>query len=103
MFKSDTHLYGRHWGAAKDVKNLHFEACYYQGIEYAIKHKLQTFEPGAGGEHKIARGFTPVEIKSYHWLPINPFGENLDRFIKEEAQAVKAYLAADENKSPYLE
>lgn len=101
MLQSDTHLYGRHWGAAEHVKNLHFEACYYQGIEYAIANKLQTFEPGAGGEHKIARGFTAVEIHSFHWLAINPFGENLDHFIEEEAKAVRHYLNADENKSPY--
>ncbi len=92
MFRSDTHLYGRHWGAIKEVKNLHFETCYYQGIDYAIENELKIFEPGAGGDHKIARGFTPVEIESFHWLPLNPFGESLDRFIEEERQAVKAYL-----------
>lgn len=101
MFKSDTHLYGRHWGAIEEVHNLHFETCYYQGIEYAIKHKLTHFEPGAGGEHKIARGFLPVEIDSFHWLPLNPFGENLERFIQQEKHAVKDYLEDCLSQSPY--
>lgn len=101
MFKSDTHLYGRHWGARRDVKNLHFETCFYQGFEYAIKYGLQTFEPGAGGEHKIPRGFSPVFITSYHWLPINPFGENLDKFISEEENAVKKYYENCMSHSPY--
>ncbi|KAG1663448.1 UPF0585 protein [Nymphon striatum] len=56
MFASDTILYGRHWGCIEQIDKLHFEACYYQGIEYCIKHKLKKFEPGAQGEHKIARG-----------------------------------------------
>lgn len=101
MFKSDTHLYGRHWGTATDIANLHFETCYYQGIEYAIKHKLKTFEPGAGGEHKIARGFLPVSIDSYHWLPLNPFGESLDRFIQQEQLAVEDYLNICNQQSPF--
>ena len=101
MFKSDTHLYGRHWGCAKEVKDLHFETCYYQGIEYAIKHGLQTFEPGAGGEHKIARGFLPTKIDSYHWLPLNPFGERLDDFIQQESDAVYAYLDECSQHSPF--
>ena len=101
MFKSDTHLYGRHWGTIKEVSNLHFETCFYQGIEYAIENGLQVFEPGAGGEHKIARGFTPIEIESFHWLPLNPFGENLDKFIDQEALAVRDYLKQCESMSPY--
>lgn len=101
MFKSDTHLYGRHWGCKEEVKNLHFETCFYQGIEYAISHGLQVFEPGAGGEHKIARGFTPVMMDSFHWLPLNPFGENLDRFIDAEAEAVNEYHDHCQQHSPY--
>ena len=101
MFKSDTHLYGRHWGAARDIKHLHFEVCFYQGIEYAIKHKLQIFEPGAGGEHKIARGFSPVSMQSTHWLPINPFGEALDNFIEQEREGVETYMQECITHTPY--
>jgi len=101
MFKSGTHLYGRHWGAAKTVKNLHFEVCFYQGIEYAIKHNLSVFEPGAGGEHKIARGFSPIPMKSFHWLPINPFGQSLDQFIQQEQEGVQDYILDCQKHSPY--
>lgn len=61
-------LYGRYWGAAETVSGLHFELCYYQGIEYCIRHGLQRFEPGAGGEHKLARGFEPVRLATWHWI-----------------------------------
>jgi predicted N-acyltransferase len=101
MFKSDSHLYGRHWGCRQEIKNLHFETCFYQGIEYAIKNGLQTFEPGAGGEHKIARGFSPTLIESFHWLPVNPFGDNLDRFILEEEAIIQNYKQDCLNHSPF--
>jgi len=101
MFKSDTHLYGRHWGAAQEIKHLHFEACFYQGIEYAINHNLQIFEPGAGGEHKIARGFTPVAMQSTHWLGLNPFEQGIKQFIAQEKQAIDEYIKDCQQHSPY--
>lgn len=101
MYRSDTVLYGRHWGCTQEVKNLHFEACYYQGIEYAIQHGLQRFEPGAGGEHKIARGFIPVKTQSAHWLAPNPFEEGLHHFIKEEKQMIDNYFIENQSHSPY--
>ncbi|WP_051144825.1 GNAT family N-acetyltransferase [Thiomicrorhabdus sp. Kp2] len=101
MFQSDTHLYGRHWGAAKEVKHLHFESCFYQGIEYAIKQGLQVFEPGAGGEHKIARGFSPVKMQSAHWLTVNPFEQGILNFIKQEQQMIEEYVLDCETHSPY--
>jgi predicted N-acyltransferase len=58
--RSDTALYGRHWGCAGQYHSLHFETCYYQGIEYCIENRLGLFEPGAQGEHKISRGFLPT-------------------------------------------
>jgi hypothetical protein len=61
-------LYGRYWGASVDVPYLHFAVCYYEGIRYAIERGLDVFEPGAGGEHKRARGFVPTLTRSYHWL-----------------------------------
>jgi len=63
MLRGDDALYGRHWGCREDFNSLHFEACYYQGIDYCIRNKLALFEPGAQGEHKISRGFLPV----YTW------------------------------------
>jgi len=101
MFQSNTHLYGRHWGATENVKNLHFEACFYQGIEHAIKQGIKVFEPGAGGEHKIARGFVPVALHSSHWLRENPFSEGIDRFIGEEKRGVEDYMHESLAHVPY--
>ncbi len=101
MFASDTILYGRHWGCIEQIDKLHFEACYYQGIEYCIKHKLEKFEPGAQGEHKIARGFVPTLTRSSHWLNNSPFQESIENFVKHEQAGVKAYM--DSLKSPYQE
>lgn len=103
MFKSDTHLYGRHWGAAQEVKHLHFEVCFYQGIEYAIKHGLKVFEPGAGGEHKIARGFSPIKMQSTHWLTVNPFEQGLQNFIEQEKQMIDQYALDCQKHLPYKE
>lgn len=103
MFRSENALFGRHWGCAKEVKHLHFETCFYQGIEYAIKHGLNRFEPGAGGEHKIARGFIPVIIHSYHYFPVNPFVEGLKQFEAEENRVVLEYADEIWSSSPYQE
>lgn len=99
MYASDTTLYGRHWGCSEQVDKLHFEACYYQGIEYCIKHQLQIFEPGAQGEHKIARGFIPTLTRSAHWLNQSPFEESIQQFTQHERNAVNAYMLS--LKSPY--
>jgi len=99
MFASDTVLYGRHWGCSEQIDKLHFEACYYQGIEYCIKHKLKVFEPGAQGEHKIARGFIPTLTQSAHWLNQSPFEESIQQFIQHEQDAIKHYMQS--LKSPY--
>ena len=101
MFQSDTHLYGRHWGAGREIKHLHFETCFYQGIEYAIKQGLHIFEPGAGGEHKIARGFSPVKMQSAHWLSVNPFEQALYNFVEQEKQMIDEYAADCLMHSPY--
>jgi predicted N-acyltransferase len=68
FFRSSETLYGRYWGAEADYHSLHFETCYYQGIDYCIEHGLAHFEPGTQGEHKLARGFEPVRTRSAHWL-----------------------------------
>lgn len=101
MFRSDTHLYGRHWGAKDYVDSLHFEACYYQGIEYAIAHGLQTFEPGAGGEHKISRGFVPTLTRSSHWVFENGFQQPIANYVEHERSAVVDYIEQQQQRTPY--
>ncbi|MDB3972286.1 GNAT family N-acetyltransferase [Candidatus Thioglobus sp.] len=101
MFKSDTHLYGRHWGCSEQVDHLHFEACYYQGIEYAIKHKLQVFEPGAQGEHKVARGFLPTLTQSAHWIRDETFKEPIKHFCTQESEHVAHYIKQVNTHNPY--
>lgn len=101
MFESDTTLYGRHWGCTENIKNLHFETCFYQGIDYAIQKGLRIFEPGAGGEHKIARGFVPVKMRSTHWVKDNPFPEGLTNFIQQEKQMIDDYAEECSAHIPY--
>ena len=67
LFDSTT-LYGRYWGALEEISCLHFEACFYQGIEFCIERGLQGFDPGTQGEHKLMRGFQPVKTASCHWI-----------------------------------
>ncbi|MEE8320326.1 MAG: GNAT family N-acetyltransferase [Gammaproteobacteria bacterium] len=87
---SDT-LYGRYWGCFEEHHSLHFEACYYQGLEYCIKNKLQRFDSGAQGEHKIARGFEPVTTYSAHWLKDPRFATAIGDFVTEEAKMMDHY------------
>jgi len=84
MLRSAHALYGRHWGCLQDYHSLHFEACYYQGIEYCIDHGLTLFEPGAQGEHKISRGFLPTFTWSAHWIEDARFREAICRYLDEE-------------------
>ena len=101
MFRSDTTLYGRYWGCEEEVDKLHFEACYYQGIEYCIEQGLDTFEPGAQGEHKIARGFLPTLTKSSHWLTDNPYQQSIKTYIEHEQTAIAEYINDCNRHSPY--
>ena len=96
-------LYGRYWGAAMDVPGLHFELCYYRGIEYAIAQKLARFEPGAQGEHKLARGFLPVRTHSRHYLANPDFRAAVARSLASEAEAVEAYAAELQGHSPHAD
>ena len=91
-YKSETALYGRHWGCLEEVAFLHFEACYYQGIEYCIQHGLKVFEPGAQGEYKIARGFVPVHTQSGHWLRDERFVPAIKDFSQREQAGVLNYI-----------
>jgi len=97
---SDT-LYGRYWGADVDVPGLHFELCYYQGIEHAIRLGLQRFEPGAQGEHKLARGFLPVRTHSRHYVVNKSFRDAVHHALAREAEAMDDYAQDLLRHSPY--
>ena len=81
-------LYGRNWGASRHIQNLHFEACYYQAIEFAITHKLRCVEAGAQGFHKVQRGYLPVTTYSAHWIAHDGFRQAVERFLRAEARGV---------------
>ena len=91
-FRDSNTLYGRYWGCTREFDFLHFEACYYQGIEYCIANNLQRFDPGAQGEHKIQRGFTPIETCSGHWIAHRGFSEAIDDFLQRENEATQTYI-----------
>ncbi len=84
-------LFGRYWGCYDEYHSLHFEACYYQGLEYCIDNKLQRFDSGAQGEHKISRGFEPVTTSSAHWVKDQNFSIAVDRYVRQEAEAMDEY------------
>ena len=94
-------LYGRHWGCYEDYDSLHFELCYYTGIEYCIQHGLKYFEPGAQGEHKIARGFLPVKTWSSHWVANENFRKILTTHLEHEAEAMEHYGQQLQSASPF--
>ena len=96
-------LYGRHWGCFEDYDGLHFEACYYQGIEYCIENKLSTFEPGAQGEHKISRGFLPTLTWSSHWVEDEKFRSLIIAHCKKETDYMKLHFEEMKERSPYKE
>lgn len=91
FFQDDTTLYGRYWGCLEEYQLLHFETCYYQGIEHCIENKLQRFDAGAQGEHKLLRGFEPVETTSWHWIQHPAFRNAIAHFLEEERCGVTAY------------
>lgn len=100
-FRSANTLYGRHWGCRADQDSLHFEACYYQGLDYCIQQGLQRFEPGAQGEHKIYRGFLPTLTHSAHWIAHPGFRQVIADFLDRETPAVRQYAQQLLHHSPY--
>lgn len=96
-------LYGRYWGSseAEPTPGLHFETCYYQGIDYCLREGLQVFEPGAQGEHKIARGFLPVTTRSHHWLADPAFAAAVGDWCAQERAATASYRQSVLAHSPY--
>lgn len=100
---SDEVLYGRYWGSDALAPGLHFEACYYQGIELAIARGLARFEPGAQGEHKVARGFLPVRTRSFHWLRDPALRTAVASAVARERAWVARYEQSVLAHSPYAE
>ena len=94
-------LYGRHWGCTRRLDQLHFEACYYQGLEYCLEQGLTRFEPGAQGEHKIARGFLPARTWSAHWIADPQWREIIGRFLEQERGAMTDYIEELSDHSPF--
>ena len=101
LFVGKDTLYGRYWGSTGHYNSLHFETCYYQGIDYCIEHGLSTFEPGTQGEHKISRGFLPATTYSAHWLAQAAFFDAIGNYVAEEARHVDRYMDAVDEHSPY--
>ncbi len=93
FFHSHDTLFGRYWGARANYDSLHFETCYYQGIEFCIERGLQLFEPGTQGEHKIARGFEPTLAYSGHYVREARFQQALAEHLHREREAVNGYAA----------
>jgi predicted N-acyltransferase len=85
-------LYGRYWGGRPDIPGLHFETCYYTAIEYCIAHRIARIEGGAGGEHKLARGFLPVVTHSAHWLRHPQLGHAVADFLRREQRGIERYI-----------
>ena len=94
-------LFGRHWGCFQDFHSLHFEACYYQGLDYCIERGLARFEPGAQGEHKISRGFLPTPTWSAHWIADPRFRTAIQDFLVHESRGMDHYLQEMSGHSPY--
>ena len=99
--RDENTLYGRHWGCEAKYNNVHFEACYYQGIDYCIKQGLKTFEPGAQGEHKLSRGFLPTRTYSTHWIRHPGFRDAIAEFLEQETQGIDMYIKDLLEHSPY--
>ncbi len=96
-------LYGRYWGCTESHSCLHFEACYYQAIDYAIAHGLDRIEAGAQGPHKLARGYMPTPTHSLHWIANGSFRDAVTEFLTEESRAVLAQIDMLTDMMPYKE
>jgi len=99
-FFDDEKLYGRYWGCLEEYDSLHFETCYYQGIEYCINNKLKFFDPGVQGEHKIRRGFEPEITSSLHYFLRNDLREAVKIFCNKEKHGILQYKKSCEEYTP---
>ncbi len=100
-FEGAGRLYGRYWGAQVDIPGLHFELCFYQGIEYCITKGLDAFEPGAQGEHKLARGFEPTRTTSAHWIAEPSLRVPVEAWCERERAMVEQYVEAAAHHLPF--
>ena len=94
-------LYGRHWGSSFNIDSLHFETCFYQGIEFCIDKKINYFDPGVQGEHKIRRGFEPIRTSSFHYIKENDFRNAIIEFCEKEEVEINRYLKACQRYTPF--
>mgnify|MGYP000353081523 CR=1 FL=1 len=95
--------WGRYWGCTEYLPCLHFEACYYQPLQWCIEHGYSRFEGGAQGEHKMARALMPVPTTSAHWLAHPAFADAVQRFLEREGSGIENYLEHLEGRSPFKE
>jgi len=93
--------YGRYWGALERVDCLHFEACYYQPLQWCVEHGVERFEGGAQGEHKMARALMPVMTTSAHWLAHPAFADAVERFLEREGAGIENYMDHLGERSPF--
>lgn len=100
-YRSHDTLFGRHWGADEEIDCLHFELCLYQGIDYCLRHGLSLFEPGAGGEHKVNRGFLPTRTWSAYWIGAPRLRVAIADFFAREQRAIDDYIATEAAGSPF--
>jgi predicted N-acyltransferase len=100
-YRTKDALYGRSWGTFEFHSGLHFEACYYQAIEFCIANNIKTFEGGAGGEHKLSRGFLPVTTRSAHWLAHPQFSQAVEDYLMNETDAIAEYVDVLNARSPF--
>ncbi len=100
-FIGENTLYGRYWGCYEEYNNLHFETCYYQGLEYCIENQLMLFDSGAQGEHKISRGFEPITTYSAHWILNEHFSKLIADFLEREQVIIQHYKNECCNRLPF--
>jgi len=101
LIHDEKRLYGRYWGAIEQHPCLHFETAYYQPLEFCISEKISSFEGGAQGEHKMARGFLPQKTWSAHWLAHPGFADAVERFLAREGQGIAAYMDELNDRNPF--
>ncbi|MGH8280244.1 MAG: GNAT family N-acetyltransferase, partial [Gammaproteobacteria bacterium] len=100
-FRGGDTLYGRHWGCLEEYHSLHFETCYYQWLDYCIRERLAHFDPGAQGEHKLARGFEPTATHSLHYIEEPAFRAAVQEFLQQETRWMDRYIVAAAEHLPF--
>jgi len=93
--------FGRYWGALESIPYVHFEACYYQPLQWCIAHRFRRFEGGAQGEHKMARGLMPARTQSAHWIAEPGFAQAIGSHLKQESGTIDEYLSELDDRSPF--